>query len=534
MRQIAQWPRLLGQMLKRDRVWWPVWVVAVALFCSIFVPTVSSIAGTPQEMAVLEEMLKNPAMVAMCGISYGATYSFGVLYTQLMMVWSALLVCVMNILLVIRHTRGDEDEGRLEVIRSLPVGRLTNLAAVAALMVITNLALFLLTGFGMAAFGVESIDLAGSLVYAAALAGCGLLLASVTMVFVQIVHSARAATALSLVVLGFMYLLRAYGDVSSEAVARVSLLGLVQRTLPFDRDLWWPVVVLVGISLGLIVIGLVLNSRRDLGQGLWPSRGGRRAHASRFLVGEWGLAWRLTRGTILAWGATVFVFSAAYGTVMGDMESFVLSSPLYQNVIGIDADSTDIVGPVVTTLTLIMAMIGTVPVLTTAYKLHSEEQKTRMDYVVGKTVSRVRLFVGYAVLTGLVAVFMQVLNALGFWLVSATTMDEPVAASFVFKVAFNYVAAMVGLGGLGLFIVGWAKKLTWIGWAYIVVSFLVVYMGGMLNLPRWIARLTPFGLLQRWPNEPFSWYPWLALVLGGVALAVLGAIGFRRRDLAAN
>jgi ABC-2 type transport system permease protein len=62
-------------------------------------------------------------------------------------------------------------------------------------------------------------------------------------------------------------------------------------------------------------------------------------------------------------------------------------------------------------------------------------------------------------------------------------------------------------------------------------TFLVVYLGGLVNLPRWVARLTPFGLVQRWPDEAFSWWPWVALVIGGAGLAVAGAIGYRRRDL---
>lgn len=533
MQQIAQWPQILRHFLKRDRISLPVWIISVALFCAVFVPFVAEMAGTPQEMSILEEMLKNPAMVAMCGIGYGTTYTLGIMYTQLMMVWSALLVGVMNILLVVRHTRTDEDEGRLEVIRSLPVGRLTNLAAVVVYIIGTNLVLFLLMGFGMASFGVDSIDLAGSLVYASSLVGFGLLIASVTMVIAQIVNSARAATGISLAILGAMYLLRAYGDVSSEVVAKGSLLGLVQRSYPFDRNLWWPVVVLVAVAVVLMVVGLLLNASRDLGQGVLPDASGRRSHASPALSNEWGLAWRLTRGTVLAWGIAVFVFSAAYGSVMPDMEEFISSNPLYQKMMGIDPNSADVVGPMVSMLAMIMSMIGAIPVLTTAFKLHSEEQANRMDYILGKTVSRVRQFGGYAVLAGLVSVLMQVLNALGFWLIATSTMTDPFSIGFIFKVTFNYWAAMLALGGLGLFLVGWVKKLTWIGWGYIVASFLIVYIGGMLNLPRWVSRLTPFGLLQRWPDESFTWYPWIALVLTGIILAVLGALGYRRRDITA-
>ena len=533
MTTIAQWPLLLGHILRRDRVALPVWILAVTAFAVLFAPAMPAIVGSPEEIAALSEMLRNPAMVAMCGIIYGDVSTIGIIFTQMMLVWTAILVAVMNILIVVRHTRSDEDDGRLEVIWSLPVGRLANLVAVAVLMTGVNVALALLTGFGMASFGVESIDLAGSLVYAAALGACGLVFAGLTMVVVQLVSSARGATGLGLVLLGGFYLLRAYGDVSSEAAARLSPLGLIQRTFPFYANRWWPVAVLTAAGLVLMAAACALNSLRDLGQGLMPSLRPRRAHASAFLAGEWGLAWRLTRGTVIAWGAAVFVLSAAYGSVMGNMEDFIASSSLYQQMMGVGADATDIVGPVVSMLLLIMSICGAIPVLTTAFKLVSEERKGRMDYVLGKTVSRTRVFAGYAGLAALVAVAMQALAAVGFWVVARQTMADPVALSLVVKVAFNYGAPLIAFGGLGLFLVGWAKRATWVAWAYLVVAFLVVYIGGMLNPPRWVARLVPFGMVQRWPTEAFSWWPWIGLVLAGVALAVLGAVGYGRRDVTA-
>lgn len=207
-----------------------------------------------------------------------------------------------------------------------------------------------------------------------------------------------------------------------------------------------------------------------------------------------------------------------------------MSNPLYQNMMGIGADTVDIIGPVVTMLIIIMAIVGIVPVLTTAYKLGSEENKGRLDYVLGKSVSRYRLYAGYAILVVIVSAVMMALTALGFWVAAAYVMDEPVGMELIAKVAFNFYPSMFVMGGLGLFLVGWAKRFTWIGWAYAVFAFLLTYIGGMMDLPRWVQRLAPFGLLQRYPTEPFSWWPWLGLMVAGIILGLLGAVGFRRRD----
>ena len=527
----ANWSGLLRLKLKRDRFSLPVWILGVLAFAVCVVPAVPSLAGSADELAVMAEMMKNPAMIAMCGVSYGDTMTLGILYTQLMLVWTATLVGIMNILLVIRHTRTDEDEGRLEVIRALPTGKLSNLASVGVIMIGINVIVAVLVGITMPAFGVESIDLAGSLVYGAALGGCGLVFAVLTMVIVQLVQSARGAMGMGLTLLGVLFMVRAYGDVGSEIAALISPLGLIQRTYPYYGNHWWPVFVLVGTSVVVMVLAFVLVATRDLGEGLLPAMTGRRSHASIFLSGEWGLIWRLTRGPVIAWAATVFILAAAYGAVMPDMEDFVRSSPIYQAMFGIDATADDIVGPTVTMLVIIMTAISVIPVLTVIFNLGAEERKGRLDYVVGKSVSRVRLFVGYALLAGFVAVVMQLLIAVGFHSVAAYVMADPMSLSLTMKSAFNFGATLIGFAGLGLFLMGWAKKLTWVAWGYLAVSFLYIVIGGLLNLPRWVERLTPFGLLQRWPTETFSWWPWVGLVFGGVILAALGAVGFRRRDV---
>ncbi len=43
-----------------------------------------------------------------------------------MLLLTAMAVGIMSILLVTRHTRADEEDGRIEMIRSLPAGRLAN------------------------------------------------------------------------------------------------------------------------------------------------------------------------------------------------------------------------------------------------------------------------------------------------------------------------------------------------------------------------------------------------------------------------
>ncbi|MFP3344895.1 hypothetical protein R0J87_20685, partial [Halomonas sp. SIMBA_159] len=79
-----------------------------------------------------------------------------------------------------------------------------------------NSLLALVTGISMAALGVESVDLYGSLLYGVALGATGFFFAAFTAVLAQLTQNARATTGLSIAALLAFYMIRAVGDVMSE------------------------------------------------------------------------------------------------------------------------------------------------------------------------------------------------------------------------------------------------------------------------------------------------------------------------------
>ena len=72
----------------------------------------------------------NPSMIAMLGPGYELEdYNLGTAFAMDMLIFTAIAAGIMNILLVGKSTRADEESGLTEVIRSLPIGRLSNLSA---------------------------------------------------------------------------------------------------------------------------------------------------------------------------------------------------------------------------------------------------------------------------------------------------------------------------------------------------------------------------------------------------------------------
>jgi len=200
---------LIKFTFKRERISTPIWIICIVALTLIVGAVLPTLYTSGVDRQVMAETMKNPAMVAMLGPAYGAdNYTNGAMMSQMMLLFTIIGVALMNIFLVVRHTRKDEEEGRVELVRSLPVGRLSNLTAIIVVAIIANLIIAVLTGLGLFALKIESMDLAGSLMYGAVLGVSGILFAGITALFCQLASTSRGANGYSFAFLGLMYLIQ--------------------------------------------------------------------------------------------------------------------------------------------------------------------------------------------------------------------------------------------------------------------------------------------------------------------------------------
>src|SRR5690625_7844430 len=102
------------------------------------------------ERQAVAETMKNTAIAAMVGQGYGLDhYTNGAMMAHQMLLFTGIAVAIMSILFVARHTRADEEDGRIELVRSLPTGRLSNLTAGISVISGINVLLALLIGLGL-------------------------------------------------------------------------------------------------------------------------------------------------------------------------------------------------------------------------------------------------------------------------------------------------------------------------------------------------------------------------------------------------
>jgi ABC-2 type transport system permease protein len=373
-KSLNQTGRIMLFILKRDRLRLPIWLLSLLVITILTASAFTDLYGTDQERRSIAETMKNPAMTAMVGQGYGLdNYTAGPMMAHQMLLFTAIVVAIMSILLVTRHTRYDEVEGRVELIRSLPLGRLANITATLVVMTVTNIILALLIGFGLFALGIESMDLNGSLLYGSSLGTTGIMFTVITLLFAQLSGNSRGTIGLSFTVLGVSYLVRAAGDVSNDTLSWFSPLGWILGTEVYVTNYWWPILLALGFSIGIAVIALSLNAIRDLGPGLLPANPGKK-HASRFLTSPFGLAFRLQRTGIIAWAIGMFILGVSYGSVLGDLESFFSSNEMMAEILP-PVEGFTLTEQFLTMLMAIISMLCTIPPIMFLLKLKGEEKK---------------------------------------------------------------------------------------------------------------------------------------------------------------
>lgn len=517
-------------MLRIDRVRIPVWIILLALLTFAVAIAFTDLYATDADREAIAETMKNPAMSAMVGQGYGLdNYTNGAMMAHQMLLFSGLAVAIMSILLVARHTRGDEEDGRVEMIRSLPTGRLSNVTATVAVVSGTNVLLALIIGFGLYALGIESMDLQGSLLYGVALGTIGIFFTAVTAVFAQLSENSRGTIGLSFMVLGVSYLIRSIGDAGNEVISWFSPLGWVLGAEVYVNNYWWPIILTLVVSLAIIGGALYLNAIRDLESGFIPAKPGRR-YASRYLQSPLGLSFRLQRTGLITWTIAMVVLGASYGSVLGDLESFFAGNEMMQQLLQ-SADGFSLTEQFIPMLMSIMAMISTIPALMVIFKLKGEENKNRTEHLLARAVSRTQLLGGYFVISVVVSYVMLLMTALGFWSAGSAVMEDGISFSMLHNAAVVYLPALWAMIGIAVLLVGFAPKLTGLTWLYLGYSFIVVYLGGLLQFPEWMSNLSPFGYIPQLPIEDFDFMKVSILTIVAVIFIVIGFLGYKQRDI---
>jgi ABC-2 type transport system permease protein len=564
--------KLARFILRRERIISTVWIALLVLVVVGLVPLMNNDnVMDADSRAAVAGMMEAPSMVSMMGPAYVlvAPESFGALYTNLMMLLTALTVGIMNIFLVVRHTRADEEQGRYEVVRSLPTGRLANLNATMLSAVVVNIILSIVMGLGMYALGDAGMDFNGSMLWGASLGAAGLVFAAIAALFSQLSFSSGGAKGYSFALLAIIYFLRAPGDMdirvvngevitgSAEFLSLISPLGLVLRTRAYCGDFWWPVWALTGAAVILSAAAYYFNAIRDIDQGIIPARAGR-VHGSFLMKSPHGLAFKILRASLIGWVIGMFALGAAYGTVLEEIDEFIAHNDVWQSLMigptGIEVmneagfTSEQIVEVLrsevakagytlpqlfMSAITSIMGIFAFVPLLVFLLRAKKEEEAIRTELILATPVSRYRYLAGYTVIAFAMAVVIQLILAYGLYAVGTSVMSNPEDLTLAFLLEANmvFIPALWAMLGLTVLLIGLKPKFTGIIWGYFALAFILMFFGSMGIFPDWLAYLTPMGFVPRLPMDEINFLTLGLLTLAAAVLTAAGMYFYTKRDI---
>ena len=521
-------------VLKREKISTLIWLVVLVFLTLVTALGINGIYTTSVDMAGMTETMRNPAMIAMAGPIFDLNnYTIGAMMAQMMLLFTIIAVAFMNIFLVVKHTRKDEESGRVEMIRSLPVGRLSNLSSVLITSVIINVVIALVMGTSLGLLNISTMDFSGSMLYGFAIGISGILFAGITAIFVQVSATSRTALTYSFLFLGGAYLLRAIGDVGTEILSFISPLGLALRTEVYVNNYIWPLVVLTVVTMLAVGFAFYLNSLRDLGAGLIPSKPGRK-EAKQSLLSPFGLALRLSKSFLITWAIVMFVLGAAYGSIFGDLDAFLESSEMIQQMFLTPGVTFTIAEQFLSTLTVIYGIVTCIPVVLLLFKVRAEEKKDRLENLLAKKVDKLSILGSYLIIAFISSIAFVFLYGLGLWVAAYSVMTEPISLVTVLQSSMVHLPGIWILLSLGVLIIGLLPKLTKLIWFYLGALFFVTYFGDLLQLPSWIIRTTPFGNIPKLPIEAMNWTPVAILIIISCILCAIGFNAYRRRDIKTN
>ena len=519
---------LIRLALRRDRLLIPGWV---GLFAAMAAFSASATVGLyPNEASRIEAanaINSASATVALYGPIYDPTSLGALSITKLTAVYAALLSILM-VMLVVRHTRAEEETGRLELVGAGVVGRAAPLAAALLVVGGASSLLGLLAAAGLRGSG---LPMAGSLIFGAGWAATGFFFAAVAAVAAQTTTGGRAANGLGFMVIALAYLARAIGDLADAApgwLSWLSPIGWNQQIRAYAGDRWSVLILPVATSALLVMAAFALRRRRDLGSGLLQDRPG---PAVGRLGSPLGLAWRLQRPLLIAWTAGTAVMALMMGAIAHSVAGMLDSPEMAKFVrqLGGEQGLTDAF------LATVLGLVGTIIAaygVSAVARLGSEESSGRAEAVlagaaprIGWAASHWLLALGGVAWLTLVA---GVATGLGHALaVGASSQVVPITVAALTRIPAAWV-----LVGLVVAVWGIWPHATGLVWGAYAAFIVVGEFGQLWGVPRWVMDVSPFAHspVLPGPNATLMGIVWLTLVAG--ALLAIGSAAFRRRDLA--
>jgi ABC-2 type transport system permease protein len=528
MKALAGTGALTATALRRDRIIAAAWIYVIAAWVAGTAYSLKKLYPTAaQQQRFAKTIVGNRLFLTLYDPLFG--HSLGALTVWRIGSPVALMAGLMTTFIVVRHTRADEEAGRLELVGATAVGRQAALAAALLVACGAAVAVAALTGAGLIALGLPA---EGSFGFAVAVAAAGVAFAAITAVAAQVAETARVARGIAIAVVGAAYLLRdlSFATAGTSWLIWLSPIGWTVQFRAFGGDRWWVLALPLLCAAVAVTVAAVLSARRDLGAGLFAPRPGP-GHAAAWLRDPFALAVRLQRGGLAGWAAGL----AAIGAVIGVMAP--AAGSLLDTSSGLKDAITKMGGGGAAINAFLAAMTGLYGIVAAAFavsatlRLRREETEQRGELVLAGSVGRIRWAASHLAIatvgTAIVLACAGLASGIAYWVRTGDAGQVP----RLLGASMTQLPAAWVLVGIAMALVGFLPTLDAAAWGALVAFLICGLLGPLLRLPQWALDISPFTHVPKLPGGAFTAAPLVWLTLAACLLTAVGLAGLRRRDI---
>jgi ABC-2 type transport system permease protein len=518
-------------IVRRDRVLLPIWMLFLAVLPLTLASGTATLYKTDAErQGYINDLGSSPLLLLFYGTK-PTDPNLGAL-----IFWRAatgvVIMGLIGVLFVIRHTRVEEEAGRRELLGATVVGRHAAVAAALVTMTGASLIVGVLVALGMMS---QDTPATGAVAMGLAWAFAGILFGAIGAVTAQLSEGAGAARGIGIAVLGVSFGLRGAGDVTDGLswLTWVSPLGWIYNVHAYAGDHYWIFGVIVVATVAFTVLALRLSARRDVGAGLLPPRLGP-ASAAPSLSSPFALAWRLHRGSLYGWLAGLGIIGGLlFGGVAKTSADLLADNEQLKQILerigGANGAADVFLAGTLGLGAIAVAAYG----ISAALRMRTEEAALRSEALLATGVSRLRWAASHLVFAFLGPTVVMIVTGLAAGLFyGASTGDVGREVPRVLAGAVVQLPAIWVLAGITVAVFGLApRRAPAIGWAALSVCVVLGQIGAALQLSQTLLDVSPFTHIPRVPGGSVTVLPLLILTLITVALVAAGLVGFRRRDV---
>ncbi|MGO4958207.1 hypothetical protein ACTQ49_13230 [Luteococcus sp. Sow4_B9] len=505
------------------------------------VPMVAIMVSTPQAYASTYPTTESRALVVqMLRESAGPKLMYGLLPlpggTGQMLVWEcgtylAIVGSISAALLAIATTRGEEDAGTLELVRTHGVTATTALVSGAIVVLVHNLLLALGCGIGLAAQAgsVDDVPASGAWAFAAGLFVVNSFFGALGLATGQVFPTAARARSLVMVVLGLGFLAKGIAAVQDLAWLRwPNPLAWLEIVAPYTDDRVGVAAALLPVCLAVAGVAFIVVRRRELGAGLVgdPDRSDARARISSLT----GLHLLAGHGQLVGWSVAVVAAAGFFASMCGSMTDTATRDERTGDLMSQMTNGMDPVAGYFMFSGQLVGLLGLCAAVAIVLRTRRDEVTGLLDQVLATGQRRSRpLLVSTGVAMVATTLMVAVASAISV-LCAELVLDDPNAWQEALRHTLGQVPAALVAAAIAAVVVAWLPRSPWLAWLPVAASGVLSMLGPVLRAPQWLVDLSLLG------QSPTGWDDWPVLALMALvsALAVLAAWWrMDRRDLMA-